>query len=133
MINLSKSAAEKVSDIFREQASVGAALRVFVTDGGNGAPQYGMAIEPSPSEKDEVIETEGVRVVVDEDSLPWVIGAEIDYIESVLRSGFTIRNPNFMGGGCACGGGGCACGGGATTASSCACGNGAACSCGAGH
>lgn len=112
MITLSTAAAEKILDIFKEQDVNGAALRVFVRDAGNGSPQCGMAIEPNPAKTDEVIETQGVKVVVDEDSLPWVIGSEIDYIESVMRSGFTIRNPNVMGGGCGCGNGGvCACGG----------------------
>lgn len=113
MITLSPLAAEKILDLFREQDANGSALRVFVRDAGNGSPQYGMAIEPSPKKTDEIIETQGVKVVVDEDSLPWVIGSEIDYIESVMRSGFTIRNPNVMGGGCGCGneGGACACGG----------------------
>lgn len=123
MITLSETAAEKLLDIFREQESLGAALRVFVRDGGNGTPTYGMAIEPSPAKTDEVIESQGLRLVVDEESLPWVIGSEIDYVESVTRSGFTIRNPNLMGG-CACGGAGaCGCGGHAENeAGACACG-----------
>jgi iron-sulfur cluster assembly accessory protein len=128
VITLTEAAAERIREIFREQDSESAALRVFVKGDDNGAPQYGMAIEPSPAKTDEVIEAFGVKVVVDEDSLPWVIGSEIDYIESVMRSGFTIRNPNIMGG-CGCGGGACACGGGAQAAQgehqqagACACG-----------
>lgn len=111
MITLTAAAAEKLLDLFREQNTPGSALRVFVRDAGDGAPQYGMAIEPSPVNTDEVVETQGVKVVVDEESLPWVIGSEIDYVESLLRTGFTIRNPNIMSG-CGCGNGGaCACGG----------------------
>ncbi|MDA1096118.1 MAG: iron-sulfur cluster assembly accessory protein [Chloroflexi bacterium] len=118
MINLTESAAERILDIFKEQSiDSGAALRVFVKGGEGGAPQYGMAIEPQPAKTDEVIELLGVRIVVDEESLPWVIGSEIDYIDSLTAAGFTIRNPNMMGGGCACGGGACACGGGAAAAS----------------
>ena len=74
-----------------------------------------MAIEPQPAKTDEVVEQFGVKIVVDEDSLPWVIGSEIDYIDSLNTTGFTIRNPN-MAGGCGCGGGACACGGGAASA-----------------
>ncbi len=132
MITLTESAADKILDLFKEQESEGAALRVFVKGDDNGQPAYGMAIEPDPSDADEVIESFGVKVVVDEDSLPWVIGSEIDFIESLEQTGFTIRNPN-MGGACGCGGGGaCACGGGAE-AGACACGGAGAgaCACGA--
>jgi len=115
MINLTETAAERILDIFKEQ-NVGdaAALRVFVKGDDQSNPDYGMAIEPEPTKTDEVVELFGVKIVVDEDSLPWVIGSEIDYIDSLNTTGFTIRNPN-MGGGCGCGGGGgaCACGAGA--------------------
>ena len=133
MITLTESAAEKILDLFREQETEGASLRVFVKGDGNGQPAYGMAIEPDPSDADEVIESFGVKVVVDEESLPWVIGAEIDFIESIEQTGFTIRNPN-MGGGCGCGGGGaCACGGHGAEAGACACGGAGAGACACGH
>ncbi len=134
MITLTESAADKILDLFKEQDSEGAALRVFVKGDNNGQPAYGMAIEPDPSDADEVIESFGVKVVVDEASLPWVIGAEIDFIESIQQTGFTIRNPN-MGASCACGGhgggGACACGG-HGGGGACACGGagGGACACG---
>ncbi len=131
MITLTESAAEKILDLFKEQESEGAALRVFVKGDGDGQPAFGMAIEPDPGEADETIEAFGVKVVVDEESLPWVIGSEIDFIDSLERTGFTIRNPN-MGGGCG-GGGACACGGGGAQAGACACGGAGAgaCACGA--
>ena len=136
MITLSESAADKILDLFKEQESEGSALRVFVRGDENGQPAFGMAIEPDPTDKDEVIEAHGVKVVVDEESLPWVIGSEIDFIDSIERTGFTISNPN-MGGGCGCGGGGgaCACGGGGGGAGACACGGAGAgaCACGAEH
>ena len=133
MITLTESAAEKIIDLFKEQESEGAALRVFVKGDDNGQPAFGMAIEPDPNDKDETIEAFGVKVVVDEDSLPWVIGSEIDFIDSLETTGFTIRNPNMGGGACGCGGGGaCACGGGGAEAGACACGGagGGACACG---
>ena len=133
MITLTESAADKILDLFKEQDSEGAALRVFVKGDNNGQPAYGMAIEPDPSDADEVIESFGVKVVVDEDSLPWVIGSEIDFIDSIEQTGFTIRNPN-MGASCACGGGGaCGCGGGGAEAGACACGGGGGGACACGH
>jgi len=131
VITLTESAAEKILDLFKEQETEGAALRVFVKGDGNGQPAYGMAIEPDPNDADEVIESFGVKVVVDEESLPWVIGAEIDFIDSLERTGFTIRNPN-MGGGCG-GGGACACGGHGPEAGACACGGAGAGACACGH
>ena len=117
VINLTETTAERILDIFKEQeVGANAALRVFGKgDNEAGAPDYGMAIEPEPAKTDEVIEHFGVKIVVDEDSLPWVIGSEIDYVDSLNTAGFTIRNPNMMGGGCGggCGGGACACGAGA--------------------
>ncbi len=129
MITLTESAAEKILDLFKEQDSEGAALRVFIKGADEGQPAYGMAIEPDPSEADETIEACGVKVVVDEDSLPWVIGSEIDFIDSLERTGFTIRNPNMAG---ACGAGGaCACGGAGGGACACGGAGAGACSCGA--
>ncbi|MYD36983.1 MAG: iron-sulfur cluster assembly accessory protein [Dehalococcoidia bacterium] len=136
MIMLTESAAEKILDLFKEQETEGAALRVFVKGDDNGQPAYGMAIEPDPSDADEVIESFGVKVVVDEESLPWVIGSEIDFIDSLERTGFTIRNPNMGGGACACGGGGggaCGCGGHGAGGGACACGGAGAGACACGH
>ena len=134
MITLTESAAEKILDLFKEQESEGAALRVFVKGDDNGQPAYGMAIEPDPNDADEVIESFSVKVVVDEESLPWVIGSEIDFIDSLERTGFTIRNPNMGGGACGCGGGGaCACGGHGAEAGACACGGAGAGACACGH
>ena len=137
MVTLTESAAEKILDLFKEQESEGASLRVFVKGGDNGQPAYGMAIEPDPDDSDEVIEAFGVKVVVDEDSLPWVIGSEIDFIDSLEQTGFTIRNPNMGGGSCggACahgGGGACACGG-HGGGGACACGGAGAGACACGH
>lgn len=136
MITVTPAAAAKIGDLFREQDTEGASLRVFVRSNGTEQPQVGMAIEPEPTDRDEMVETEGIKVVVDAESLPFVIGSEIDYLDSMVQAGFTIRNPNLAGGGCACGGGGaCGCGGGAQAeagAGACACGGGGACACGAG-
>ena len=139
MITLTESAADKILDLFKEQDCEGAALRVFVKGDAVGNPAYGMAIEQDPTDKDETIEAFGVMVVVDQESLPWVIGAEIDFIDSIETTGFTIRNPNMGGGACGCGGhgggGACACGGHGAGGGACACGgeNAGACACGAEH
>ena len=110
MITVTETAADKLMNLFKEQDSEGSALRVFVKGDPEGAPQFGMSIESEPSDKDEIVEAFGVKVVIDEESLPWVIGSEIDYVETIQQQGFTIRNPNVMAGcGCGNGGGACAC------------------------
>jgi iron-sulfur cluster assembly protein len=78
------------------------ALRVFVTGGGCSGYQYGMALEPNPRETDMLLEQHGVRVVVDEVSMNYLRGANIDYVNDVMASGFKIENPNASSS-CGCG------------------------------
>ena len=100
-------------------------LRVMVMPGPHGGVQYSMGVESEAQADDFVIEADNIKVLVDPESAPLVEGAQIDYVDGLMRSGFTISNPNQqMGGGCACGGsGGGGCGGG---------GGGGGCACG-GH
>jgi iron-sulfur cluster assembly protein len=77
-------------------------LRVFVVGGGCSGFQYGMAIAEQADADDTVIEAEGARIVVDPDSVPMLSGAEIDFVEDLMKSGFTIYNPNAVSS-CACG------------------------------
>ena len=111
MINVTPLAADKLKAILDEEGQPEAALRVIVVPNGHGA-QYMMAIEESASADDTVVHENGVRVLVDSTSIPLLQGAEIDYVESLMRSGFVINNPNIAsaGHGCACGGN-CGCGG----------------------
>jgi len=78
------------------------ALRVFVAGGGCSGYQYGMAIAQEIDEDDFVFEQDGVKVLVDPESAPLLKGAEIDYVEDIMKSGFTIFNPNAVKS-CACG------------------------------
>ena len=78
------------------------ALRVFVVGGGCSGYQYGMALAAEAEEGDIVVERNGVKIVVDTDSAPLLGGAEVDYTEDIMKSGFTIFNPNAVKS-CACG------------------------------
>ena len=71
-----------------------------------------LALEEGLAEDDLVLHDVGVKVIADVDSAPLLDGADIDYTESLMRSGFVITNPNIatVAGGCACGGS-CGCGG----------------------
>ena len=112
MITVTDTAAGKLKEILDEEGQPEGALRVIVVPQGDGA-QYMLALEEEASAEDLIIHDIGVRVITDLDSAPLLDGAEIDYSEGLMRSGFVITNPNIAisaGGGCACGGD-CGCGG----------------------
>ena len=114
LIDVTPQAAKQLDKVLSEQGENGSLLRVMVTPGQNGGFQYMLGVEKEPKEDDVVIDAQNVRVLIDSESAPLVEGAQIDYVEGLMRSGFVISNPNLegQGGGCACGGGGCGCGGG---------------------
>ena len=118
LIEVTSAAAQKLDDIIKEQGEVGSLLRVMVVPSEQGGMQYMLGLEKEVKDGDFVIDTETVQVLIDSDSAPLIEGAQIDYVDSLMRSGFVISNPNSMGG---CGGGGCGCGGGG---GGCACGGG---------
>ena len=124
MIDITSEAAEQLKSILQEEGEETSALRVIVMPGGNGGVQYMLSLESDVREDDVSMDTDGIKVVVDSYSVPLLEGAKIDYVNTLMRSGFVISNPNFVGGGggCGCGGGGGGCGGG-----------GGACGCGAEH
>jgi iron-sulfur cluster assembly protein len=102
-VTVSERAAAKAQSLLAAKGHPDGMLRVFVVGGGCSGYQYGMAIATSADEGDHVIEAAGgVRVVVDRDSAPMISGAEIDYVEDLMKSGFTIYNPNAVSS-CACG------------------------------
>ena len=123
LIDVTPVAAEKLQSALKEQGEEGSLLRVMVSPGQNGGMQYMLGVEKEAKEGDLVIDTDTIQVLVDSESAPLVEGTQIDYVETLMRSGFVISNPNSQGG-CGCGGGeGGGCGGG---------GGGGGCACG-GH
>ena len=103
MVTVTERAATKAQSLLAAKGHPHGMLRVFVVGGGCSGYQYGMAIATSVEAEDQVIEVDtGVRVVVDRDSIPMISGAEIDYVEDLMKSGFTIHNPNATSS-CACG------------------------------
>src|SRR5688572_20810635 len=73
-------------------------LRVRVMPGGCSGFQYAMEIEDAPREDDSVVDMKGVKVFVDMFSQQYLDGVQIDYVSSVMGSGFTFNNPNATGG-----------------------------------
>ena len=102
LVSITPRAAERARTLMSEKNVPDAALRVFVVGGGCSGYQYGMALAQETEDGDTVIEESGVRILVDADSARYVGGAEIDYVEDLMKSGFTIYNPNATQS-CACG------------------------------
>ena len=102
IVSITDKAAEKAKALLKDRGVEDAALRVFVVGGGCSGYQYGMAIAQAREEDDIVIEQAGVTVLVDPESAPLMQGAEIDYVDDLMKSGFTIFNPNAVKS-CACG------------------------------
>ena len=101
-ISITEKAAEKAKALLAEKGVENGALRVFVAGGGCSGYQYGMTLANEVEEDDFVLEHGGVKVLIDPESAPLLKGAEIDYVEDVMKSGFTIFNPNAVKS-CACG------------------------------
>jgi iron-sulfur cluster assembly protein len=102
MITITNEAIDQLRDFLSDQGTPEHALRVFVAPGGCSGLQYGMSIEEVEDEGDTVVTTSGVKLIVDEFSAMYISGAEIDYVNSLMGGGFTVRNPNAVAS-CACG------------------------------
>ncbi|HEY7465217.1 MAG TPA: iron-sulfur cluster assembly accessory protein [Dehalococcoidia bacterium] len=102
IVTVTDKAAEKAKSILAERGVENGALRVFVVSGGCSGYQYGMAIARSREEDDIAIEASGITLLVDSESAPLLEGAEVDYVDDLMKSGFTIFNPNAVHS-CACG------------------------------
>ena len=102
IITVTDKAAEKAKSILADKGVENGALRVFVVGGGCSGYQYGMAIARNREDDDIAIDVGGLTILVDSESAPLIDGAEVDYVEDIMKSGFTIFNPNATHS-CACG------------------------------
>ncbi|MBI3454739.1 MAG: iron-sulfur cluster insertion protein ErpA [Candidatus Rokubacteria bacterium] len=102
MITLTESAAKKVQDLRLEEGKPDWGLRLRVVGGGCSGFSYELGWEDAEQAEDQVTESQGVKVYVDPQSVQYVTGAEIDYVDSLYGSGFSVKNPNVKGT-CGCG------------------------------
>ncbi|MDF2628834.1 MAG: hypothetical protein K0R39_2665 [Symbiobacteriaceae bacterium] len=100
-ISLTDKASNKLKDIIKSKGE-NLALRVMVRSGGCSGYEYGMALERNPRPDDNVSEQDGVKVVIDANSLKFLDGSTIDYVDSLMGGGFTVNNPNATSS-CGCG------------------------------
>lgn len=102
MITVTDSAVKQLQAIMQEHSDEGnKGLRIFVESGGCAGMQYGMSLDEA-KEGDEIIEREGVKVIIDSESAGYLRGSTIDYADGLAGAGFKINNPNAVRS-CGCG------------------------------
>ena len=93
-IDFTAAAAAKVRELIREEGNPALKLRVYIQGGGCSGFQYGFEFDEQQSEDDFAVATDEVTLLVDPLSLQYLVGAQVDYTESLHGSQFVIRNPN---------------------------------------
>jgi iron-sulfur cluster assembly protein len=103
-LGVTEAAAEEIKKFMAGEDGLPATagLRVRVVPGGCSGFQYSLNIEEDSRQGDHVLDQHGVRLFVDMFSAQYLNGVEIDFVTSVMGSGFTFNNPNATGG-CGCG------------------------------
>ena len=102
LVSVTEAAASKIKELLVSENKEGHAIRLSVAGGGCHGYQYGMQFDDQVGEMDQVVETAGVRFVVDAMSVPMLTGANVDYVETMQGAGFAISNPNAQSS-CGCG------------------------------
>jgi iron-sulfur cluster assembly protein len=95
VIEVTPAAAERIKQLLDRDGRLGThALRMKVVGGGCSGLQYQLAFDDRLGENDAELETNGVRVVVDEKSALYLAGSVLDFVDTLQESGFKIVNPN---------------------------------------
>jgi len=102
MVQLTETAITKVKEILNSQDPKPGGLRISVVGGGCSGFSYSMAFENTPNLLDKTYAFDGLKVFVDQASLLYLDGAEVDYVETMEGSGFKFNNPNVKST-CGCG------------------------------
>ncbi len=102
VVLLTDAAIEKVRSMMAKEGKEGYALRVGVVTGGCAGLSYEMKFQKNPYDNDHTFEQNGLRVIVNEESKPFLQGIHIDYVDTLKESGFKYKNPNASSS-CGCG------------------------------
>ena len=102
LVKLTANAGKKVGTLLTKQGRPNGVLRVAVVGGGCSGLQYKMDLQDGPANRDFLVESAGVKVVVDPKSALYVTGSELDYVEALQDGGFKVKNPNAATS-CSCG------------------------------
>jgi iron-sulfur cluster assembly protein len=99
---MTPAAVDKVKELIEAQERQGHGLRVYVAGGGCSGFRYGMSLEETSDEEDWVHEFDGLKVFIDPQSSPYLEGASVDYVETMMGAGFKVDNPQAVST-CGCG------------------------------
>ncbi len=102
LVRVTASAAKKVGSLLTRQGRPNGVLRVAVVGGGCSGLQYKMDLQDGPANRDILVQSAGIKVVVDPKSALYVSGSELDYVEALQGGGFKVKNPNAASS-CSCG------------------------------
>jgi iron-sulfur cluster assembly accessory protein len=102
LIKVTQSAAKKVGSLLQRQGRPNGVLRVAVVGGGCSGLQYKMDLQDQPASRDILVESGGIKVVVDPKSALYVTGSELDFVDALQDGGFKVKNPNAASS-CSCG------------------------------
>jgi iron-sulfur cluster assembly accessory protein len=102
LVKVTANAAKKVSTLLQRQNRPQGVLRVAVVGGGCSGLQYKMDLQDGPANRDIMVESAGIKVVVDPKSALYVTGSELDYVDALQDGGFKVKNPNAATS-CSCG------------------------------
>jgi len=102
LLKVTPAAARKISSLLEKQGRPNGVLRVAVVGGGCSGLSYKMDLQDEPADRDILVESGGIRVVVDSKSALYVTGSELDYVDALQDGGFKVKNPNASST-CSCG------------------------------
>ena len=102
MITLTETAAKKISDLRLEEGKPEWGLRIRIVGGGCSGFSYSMAFENTPNMLDKTYNFDGLKVFIDQASMLYLDGAQVDYVETLEGSGFKFNNPQVKST-CGCG------------------------------
>ena len=95
LVSVTEAAAGQIKRLLDQDGKTEShALRLKVVGGGCSGLQYQLMFDDQRKETDHEVESGGVRVVIDEKSALYLVGTTLDYVDSLMESGFKIQNPN---------------------------------------
>ncbi len=101
-LDISDRAVRRIAELMAQPEHKGLTLRLAVNGGGCSGFAYGFSFDNQANADDVIIEKGGVRLLVDEISLDYLRGAQLDYVDEMIGAAFTVRNPNAASS-CGCG------------------------------
>ena len=102
LLKVSESASVKVKSLLQRQGRSNGVLRVAVIGGGCSGLQYKLDLQDAPANRDILVESGGIKVVVDPKTAIYVTGSQLEYADKLEDGGFKVNNPNAAST-CSCG------------------------------